>query len=39
MRRIWGLLKAWHAAALNDYMTAHPKHQHGTGAVTTKRPT
>jgi hypothetical protein len=36
MRRFWGLLKAWHKAALTEYMTKH-RTQYGSGAVTTKR--
>jgi hypothetical protein len=38
MRRLWGLLKAWHTAALGEYMAKH-RTQHESGAVTTKRPT
>jgi hypothetical protein len=38
MTRLWSLLKAWHKAALNEHMAKH-RTQHGSGAVTTKRPT
>jgi hypothetical protein len=34
MRRFWGLLRAWHKAALAEFTA---KHQYGSGAVTTKR--
>jgi hypothetical protein len=38
MRRLWHLLRAWHKAALAEYM-AKRRTQYGCGAVTTKRPT
>jgi hypothetical protein len=38
MRRLWGLLKAWHATALNEHMAKH-RTQYGSGAATTRRPT